>query len=531
MLAAMKLSRRSMLMGAGAVGATSMMKSRALLAQTGAPAGAPDAYAQPRPDLAGPVLPTWESVRDHYATPKWFNPAKVGIFIHWGVYTVPAHGSEWYPRYMYTTDVKWHTEHYGSPDKFGYKDFIPMFKGEHFDADEWVTLFKEAGARYVCPVAEHHDGFAMWDSALTPWCAGRMGPKRDVIGEMAKAIRRQGLTFACSTHRMEHHCFMYPAPGVPNDQFDPRWAGFYGPPIDEGMNGPHASAAFQEDWLARIQELVDKYQPEMLYMDNGVNPREYDPIKLRAAAWLFSRAKEQGYETTMCTKQWAYLFGNVYAAESSGGAPQWIYPGAWQCDTPIGNSWGYIDGLRVADGYQLVNQLLAIVSCGGNYMLNVSPRADGVIPDDQRASLHVMGEWLKRNGEGIYDSHAWVVPGEGPHVPQQAPQDWRGYPTAMDMPRIKRDKYPERNPTSADFRFTHKPGAVYAFGLKVPETHEVKLFTFRKGGAKIESVSLVDGGRPLKFRQTEEALVIEAPLEALAKDMPYGLKLEGSVAI
>ena len=222
------VTRRDLLFTTGAVANAAALQSllpRELFAQTGAPAGAPDAYAQPKQDLDGPVQPTWQSVREFYNVPSWFHDAKIGIFIHWGLYSIPAHKSEWYPKWMYTTDVEWHTQHYGPPDKFGYKDFIPLFQPTKFDPDAWVDLFRRAGARYMCPVAEHHDGFAMWDSNITPWCAGKMGPKRDLLGELAKAARKKNMIWGCSTHRMEHHTFMYPAPGVPNDQFDPRYAG------------------------------------------------------------------------------------------------------------------------------------------------------------------------------------------------------------------------------------------------------------------------------------------------------------------
>lgn len=525
------LKTSALLANAAAVG--SILPGK-LFAQTGAPAGAPDAYAVPKPDLAGPMLPDWKSVREYYHVPTWFHGAKIGIFIHWGLYSIPAHKSEWYSKWMYTTDVAWHTEHYGPPDKFGYKDFIPLFHPTKFDADEWVQLFQRAGAHYMCPVAEHHDGFAMWDSDITPWCAGKMGPKRDLIGEMEKAARKRNMIWGCSTHRMEHHTFMYPDPGVPNDEFDPRYAGFYGPPIkDVNMNGPNASLAFQGDWLARIQELVDKYHPQLLYMDNGVNPREYDHIKLRAAAYLYDRAHEAGYETTLCTKQWAYLYGTVNATEGMGGSPEWIYPGAWQCDTSIGNSWGYITGLRVLDGATLIRQLITIASCGGNYMLNVAPMGDGSIPEDQQKSLLTMGEWLRRNGEAVYGSKAWMRPGEGPGVPAEAPQEWRGWPTGMGIPAGVANKYP-LPPTATDFRFTLNHGALYATGLVVPENSaggfEARLVTFKKGAADIRRVTLVDGGRPIEFQQTDDALVCKIPArDADMADLPYCLKLEGAM--
>jgi alpha-L-fucosidase len=532
------ITRRNLLKCSGALGSGAAIQSilpARLLAQTGAPAGAPDAYAVPKPDLAGPVAPSWPSVRDFYHVPKWFHGAKIGIFIHWGLYAIPAYKSEWYSKFMYTTEVEWHTKHFGPPDKFGYKDFIPLFQPAKFNANEWIALFQRSGARYMCPVAEHHDGFAMWDSEITPWCAGKMGPKRDFIGELAKAARKQNMIWGCSTHRMEHHTFMYPAPGVPNDQFDPRYAGFYGPPIqDINMNGPNASAAFQGDWLARIQELTDKYHPEILYMDNGVNPREYDPIKLRAAAYLFNRAHEVGYETTFCTKQWAYLYGTVQTAEGAGGSPQWIYPGAWQCDTSIGNSWGYINGLRVLDGAALVRQLITIASNGGNYMLNVAPMADGSIPQDQQTSLLAMGEWLRRNGEAVYDARPWLRPGEGPGVPPEAPQEWRGWPTGMGLPGNIHNRYP-LPPTPTDFRFTTNHGNLYATSLLPPSvsgaSFEVKLATFKKGRANIQRVSLLDGSKPVEFNQTEEGLVCSVPaLDAQVAGLPYTLKLEGAMS-
>ncbi|MDZ7345310.1 MAG: alpha-L-fucosidase, partial [candidate division KSB1 bacterium] len=149
--------------------------------------------------------PTWSSLKK-YQCPDWFRDAKFGIFIHWGVYSVPAFANEWYPRNMYQPDrfeFKHHLETYGPQKDFGYKDFIPLFKAEKFDAEEWVTLFEKAGARYVVPVAEHHDGFAMYKTALSKWNAAEMGPQRDIIGELAQACRKHGLIFGVSSHRIE----------------------------------------------------------------------------------------------------------------------------------------------------------------------------------------------------------------------------------------------------------------------------------------------------------------------------------------
>ena len=353
----MSNSRRNFLRDTGGFLLASRLSGRTF-AQTGAPVGAPDAYARPKPLPVGPFSPTWESLRDGYTVPAWFHEAKFGIFIHWGLYSIPARLNEWYIRHMYTTDVAWHTEHYGPPDKFGYKDFIPLFKAERYDPKAWATLFTKAGARYVVPVAEHHDGFAMWDSEITPWCAGKMGPKRDLIGELAAAVRERNLIFGLSNHRMEHHDFAYPAAGVPNDEFDPRYAGFYGPPISGEMNEGNASKAFQEDWLARVQEQVDKYQPQMIYFDNGVNPRSYEDVKLRAAAYYYNRAAEWGKQATLATKDIAYLFGTVQDFEKQQRAPKWIYPAAgWQIDDSLGSTWGYTNGMTIRSAQSVIRRL------------------------------------------------------------------------------------------------------------------------------------------------------------------------------
>jgi alpha-L-fucosidase len=523
----MPLSRRNFLANSSLLAASSILPHR-LHAQTGAPAGQPDAYAIPKPDLTGPFQPTWESLRDNYTLPTWFRQAKFGIFIHWGLYSIPAHGNEWYERHMYQDPaiIKWHTEHYGAPDKFGYKDFIPLFKTPNYHPDQWAELFERAGAKYVVPVAEHHDGFAMWNSSLTPWNAYNMGPHRDLTGELATAVRKRNLIFGLSTHRMEHAYFGYPAPGVPNDEFDSKYAGFYGPPIDQPFNSGNNSKPFQLDWLARVQELVDKYEPQLIYFDNGVNPREYDEVKLRAAAYYYNRARQWGKQATLATKDVAYLFGSVQDFENTIRAPKWPYAGGWECDTPIGNSWGYVEGLHVQSGDAIIRNLIAVASCGGNLLLNISPMGDGSIPDNQQQSLHTVGDWLKINGEAIYGSSAWGIPGEGPSLPATPPGDWKGGSTAEHMPSIKR---PPATPlTEADFHFTANNGNLYAIGYKYPSSEAV-IKSLSSSNAKVERVTLLGPTpTPIKFTQTAEALRCTLPPPPTPSSQPYTLRIEGS---
>jgi len=194
-----------------------------------------DAVKQiPTPMAPGPVKPTWESLKENYNVPAWFKRAKFGIFMHFGIFSVPAHGNEWYEKFLYAggddsvlkvlggndmargindgrdSTRAWHTQHFGPPEKFGYKDFIPMFKAEHFDADAWATLFKKAGAQYVMPGAQHHENFAMWDSKVTPFNSMQMGPKQDVIGELAVAVRKHGMKLGVANHGIENFEFINP---------------------------------------------------------------------------------------------------------------------------------------------------------------------------------------------------------------------------------------------------------------------------------------------------------------------------------
>lgn len=470
----------------------------------------------------GPFAPSWDSLRAGYHTPAWLKDAKFGIFIHWGLYSVAAHGSEWYPRHMYATRgvIDWHRGHFGPQDKFGYKDFIPLFKAEHYDPAAWAALFKQSGARYVVPVAEHHDGFAMYDSALTKWDAKDMGPHRDLIGDLAAAVRREGLVFGLSNHRIENWNFMYPANGLKTDLFDPASAEFYGPPqpaaesaeggqeVFEGRVAPQ-SAAFQEEWLRRNQELVDKYHPQLVYFDNGINSRALDPIKLRYAAYFYNRAAEWGIEATIATKRDAYLAGSTRDYER--GRPAGISGNFWQCDTSIAhNSWGYIDGLVLRNAGEMIRELVDCVSKNGGYLLNIAPRADGSIPADQQLRLMEMGDWLRVNGEAIYGSRPWTKYGEGPTeepVNERTPE--RGITNAM-----------LKVYTSQDMRFTVQPGpdgsyTLYATLFAWPTDGKITITSLAEAApnpaGKPTAVTLLGSPQSVKFTRDATGLHVTLP--------------------
>jgi alpha-L-fucosidase len=292
----------------------------------------------------GPFQANWDSIRQNYRPPAWFADAKFGIFLHWGLYSVPAHHNEWYEKHMYGSDLTWHTEHYGPPEKFGYKDFIPLFTADKFDPAAWADLFRRAGARLVMPTAQHHDNFALWDSAVTPFNAKRMGPHRDLIGELETAVRKAGMRFGVSNHGIENFTFVNPSEALEArlkeqhaDLYDPKWEAFY----NVADRSPQAMTHFLSDWLERNFELIDKYQPDLLYFDNGVNLRVLDPLKERVAAYYYNRAHGWGKEVAITTKWVAYApdnddrhqLGAIIDFEKVGKrSPPGIRPGTWMVD-------------------------------------------------------------------------------------------------------------------------------------------------------------------------------------------------------
>ena len=331
----------------------------------------------------GPYHDTWDSLTD-FEMPSWFSKAKFGIFLHWGLYSVPAFSNEWYSRNMYVKDspeYKHHIRTYGKHTKFGYKDFIPLFTAERFDPDFWAGTFATAGAKYVVPV------------------------------------------FGASSHRAEHHWFMGPGRDFESDIQDPLSCGdFYWPSEQQQPDfqdlyaKPYPDRAFLEDWLCRTCEIVDRYQPRILYFDWWIQHEAYKPYLRRFAAYYYNRGLELGFPAAICYKHDAMAFGSAIVDVERGKFAD-TRPYYWQTDTAIArNSWCYTDSLDYKSSNELICYLIDVVSKNGNLLLNVGPKADGTFAEQDAEILRDIGRWLAINKEAVYSAKPWRIPAEGPTV-------------------------------------------------------------------------------------------------------------------
>lgn len=464
----------------------------------------------------GPFRADWESLRN-YKIPDWYKDAKFGIFIHWGVYSVPAFGSEWYPRQMYqqgSEEYKHHLAVYGPPDKFGYKDFIPKFTAEKFDATAWAQLFKQAGAKYVVPVFEHHDGFAMYDCGLSDWTAAKMGPRRDVLGELAKAVRQEGLYLGASSHRVEHNFFLEGGRKIRSDVNDPAYAAFYGPAhpwLVNKQGTPLAndftfvSQSWTADWLARSAEIVEKYQPEVVYFDWWVGQPSVREALTRFAAFYYNSNLQGGRPVGVVNYKDYAMQEHSGVLDIERGQLSGIRELYYQTDTSVSNrSWGYVDNDTFKSPEFIVHQLADIVSKNGNLLLNIGPKPDGTIPDEVQQVLRAIGAWLQVNGEAIYGTRPWKVFGEGPtKVVEGAFHDTETRPY-----------------TAEDFRFTTKDDTLYAIELGWPQNGEAVIRALSAGSAEgrsVKSVELLGTDLKLSFDQRADGLHVKVAPTAPGK--------------
>lgn len=472
----------------------------------------------------GPYAPTWESLMEA-PVPGWFRRRRLGIFTHWGLYSVPAYSNEWYSRNMYIPGMpayEHHVKTYGPQKQFGYKDFIPLFTASEFDPDAWMELFSRAGAGYIFPVAEHHDGFQMYRSDLSRWNAANMGPKRDILGELKQAAEARGMLFCTSSHRAEHWFFMGHGREFDSDIHEPMAKGdFYWPAMPEPDNQdlyskPYPTEEFLNDWLARTAEIILNYRPRLLYFDWWIQHKAFRPYLKKLASFYYNCGRQWGADVMICYKHDAMMFGSgIPEVERGGFAEAKPYP--WQTDTAVArNSWCYTDSLDYKSSNEIICTLIDTVSKGGNLLLNIGPKADGTIPPGDRAILEDMAAWMEVNGEAINGAQVWRKSREGAVTIREGQfQDQ----SALEY-------------TPEDYRFTAGHGAVYAIAMKCPEDGNFTIKAFADSADQnmpefhgiIENVQILGfENTPITWHKTPTGLHLHAP--ATHSNFPVVIKI------
>jgi len=449
--------------------------------------------------------PTWESLSQH-RTPEWFRDAKFGIYTHWGPITVASEseeaqgGVQWYGMNMYREDdpaFEYHRKRFGNQNSFGYKDVIPLFEAERFDAEAWATLFEKAGAQFAGPVAIHHDNFAMWDSDVTRWNSANMGPRADVTDQLEKAIKQRGMKFMTAFH----HAFTwgYYQPAYAYDAGNPQWSGLYGEPHE---SGEPMSDRFLKRWMGMIQEVVTTYEPDMLWFDFGLGG-DREGFRSVPTSWqqkMFAFYYNWG---TSHGKQVAVAHKHKDIHEHTGvldferGRSDKLTSYVWLTDTSIG-PWFNEEPGEYKSTNELVDLLVDIVSKNGVMLLNVGPKADGTIPKEAGRLLLDIGNWLEINGEAIYGTNPWEVYGEGP--------------ASFEGGAFGEQKQ-DVNYGANDVRFTKKGEKLYAISLGWPgeEITIASLSTLDE--QSVASVRMLGSDQELNWSLSENGLAVETPSE------------------
>ena len=492
-------------------------------------------------NTAASELLSWEKFSDHEEAPKWFRDAKFGIYFHWGPYSVPAYGNEHYPRTMYghpsgKMPVKseskrnynlgvgfqsfrehpFHIDNYGDPAEFQYHDLVPLFKGDKFNAEEWAQLFYLSGARFAGPVAEHHDGYAMWDSDITPWNAKDTGPCRDIVGELADAIRKKGLKFITTFH----HARMGKAPNDSNDRDKRKWYYYgrekylerYNPTYEDSdelskLYGSISWDDFLRMWNEKLEEVIEKYRPDLIWFDSWL---DRIPQKNRIEfVNTYLNAATQWEKPVVITYKQNDLPQNVGIVDFEKGRLDRLTEYAWLTDDTISagvwtetGSWSYTEELVIKSSRELIHTLVDIVSKNGNLLLNISPRADGSIPMEQRHSLIGVGDWLKVNGEAIYGTRPFRIYGEGPKRMESS-----GHFVQMN------GEYSAEN-----IRFTTKENCLYVIQMGWLGSHEE--FTINSlnldslANTQVKDVSVIGSDESIEWEISDEGLKMRTPFKA-----------------
>lgn len=478
--------------------------------------------------LATPVFsiewkPEWENLKRHQAVPQWFEDAKLGVYFHWGVYSVPAWGTEWYPRWMYVPDrpdhlwggsvYEYHLETYGQD--VHYHDYIDEWKGEKFDAVEWVDLFEDMGAKFIGSIAEHHDGVSLWDSQTNEWNSVKMGPGIDVVKTIADETYRRNLKFMATFHHGYHMNFYpkkkgtWPRPNYDDYYYDevdvpqdPQYAKLYGNMSYDDAN---------DLWLEKLNEVIEAHCPDYIWMDFGQRYIK-ESHRQQFLANYFNKAHKDGKDVVVNTK------GDFFPTELAvvnveRATMQDITSEVWITDFILGASWCFNREERTAiKPSEAIRVLADVVSKNGVMLLSAGPMADGTIPEEQVEAMKGIGAWMKLYGEAIYGTRPFHTFGHGPTELKRDEKDaWNEYG------KIKKGIW---DLMEDDVRYTTKGKTVYALQLGWPGSKkELLLEGFRDATLrmKVKSVSVLGSDEKIKWKKSSDGLKVYAPKEKPAE--------------
>jgi alpha-L-fucosidase len=488
-------------------------------------AGAAGMAALARADVGhtAPLFaPEMESLTN-YRTPDWFRDAKLGMWACWGPEAVPEMG-DWYARNLYIQgheQYEHHLKHYGHPSKMGYKDLVPLWKGENWDPNRLMTLYKRAGAKYFCAIAQHHDNIDCWNSKYHSWNSVKMGPKKDIIGTWRDTARKHGLRFGVTEHLGASWNWYGvsklsdatgPLAGVPYDGANPAYDELYHTGNAQPKYEPwyrNAPESFQIEWFNRIKDLVDSYDPDLLYSDGSLPFGKYGRELLAHFYNQNAKSRNGNLEAVYNCKKaddGGQFTDGMCVRDMERGVFDVIRQDPWQTDTCVGD-WYYKRDIVYKTPTTLIQMLIDIVSKNGNLLLNLPLRADGTLDAREEAILASLADWTAVNGEAIYGTRPWRVYGEGSQGPSGA------------MFNEGRLTY-----SSEDIRFTVKNGSLFACALAWPASGRLLIRSL--AGASVQSVNLLHGGDSLKFKRRADGMEVQLPSQQRG-DHAFALRLVG----
>lgn len=480
--------------------------------------------------------PTWQSL-SQYKTPEWFRNAKFGIWAHWGPQCQPEQG-DWYARGMYeegSDQYKSHVAHYGHPSKVGFKEVINDWKAQNWDPEKLVALYKRAGAQYFFAMANHHDNLDLWNSKYQEWNSVAVGPKKDIVSGWAKAAKKYNLPLGLSVHAS--HAWMWyetaqlsdkkgelanvpydgkltkaDGKGTWWDGLDPQELYAQNHALSEGWGWDwdskvsQPSPAYCEKFYNRTIDLIDLYNPDLLYFDDTALPLyPASDVGLRIAAHYYNRSM-----ATHKGQLEGVLFGKVLTDDQKKcmvwdverGAPDKIQDLPWQTCTCIGQ-WHYrksvYDNNEYKSAGEVIRMLVDIVSKNGNLLLNIPVRGDGTIDEKEIAILEGIAAWMDINKESIFDTRPWKVYGEGPSAETKNPIQAQGF----NEGKIKFD--------ARDIRFNQRGNVLYVTLLGVPVDNVQVRSLGKKEHVTIKKIEMLGSTEKISWRQDNDALVIETP--------------------